>query len=352
MPDMTPPSATDPRDTSVGVGPASRLAVGRRVSVRYRLPAGAEAGATDVVGVLVSRDDETLVVDGRKGLVTVRTGDVIAAKEVPAAPSRPGPAHTRISPGDLERLMSDAWPAVERDGLGSWILRASSGFTGRACSVLPVGDPTLPLDRAVDYVEKWYAERGQQPIVQVFGEPGFRVDDVPAGAAFLARGYTAGGGRTDWERVLVMTAPSAAVPPLTESSVPVVADSRLTPEWLMAYGEQRSVVPGVTEAVLTGREGVLFLSVRDEATGRLVGIARMAIDPGWAGMFAVWVDPAHRRRGIATTMTQAVAMVARENTMPSMYLQVSAANTDAVRLYEGLGFTVHHEYTYLVAPQT
>ena len=77
--------------------------------------------------------------------------------------------------------------------------------------------------------------------------------------------------------------------------MPVVADSRLTPEWLMAYGEQRSVVPGVTEAVLSGREGVLFLSVRDEATGRLVGIARMAIDPGWAGMFAVWVDPAHRQ---------------------------------------------------------
>lgn len=350
MPDMPPPSVTDPHDTSGGASPANRLTVGRRVSVRYRLPEGAEAGATDAVGVLLSRDDEALVVDSRNGPVTVRTADVIAAKEVPPPPSRPGPAHQRISADDLERLMSDAWPAVERAGLGSWVLRASSGFTGRACSVLPAGDPTLPLDRAIDYVEKWYAQRGQHPLVQVFGEPGFRVEDVPAGAAFLDRGYAVGGGRADWERVLVMTAPSTAIPPLTGDSVPVAADSRLTPEWLMTYGQQRSVVPGVSEAVLAGREGVLFLSVRDEATGRLIGIARMAIDPGWAGIFAVWVDPAHRRQGIATTMTQAIAMVARDNNMPSVYLQVSAGNVDAVALYEGLGFTVHHEYTYLVGP--
>lgn len=348
MPDMTPPSVTDPRNTSEPADLTGGLTVGSRVSVRYRLPEGAEAGATDAVGILVSRDDETLVIDAKRGPVTVRRADVVAAKDVPPAPSRRGPAHERISADDLELLMSDAWPAIERAGLGSWVLRASSGFTGRACSTLPVGDPTLPLDRAIDYVEKWYADRGQPPLFQVHGERGFRVEDIPVAAALVQRGYAVGGGRADWERVLVMTAPAAGVPPLTESSRPVVADSRLTPEWLMAYGEQRSVVPGVTEAVLAGREGVLFLSIRDESTGRLAGIARMAIDPGWAGIFAVWVDPAHRRQGLATTMSQAIAMVARENNMPSMYLQVSADNAGGISLYEDLGFTVHHEYTYLV----
>lgn len=347
---MTPPSAPAPHDSSGPTDPTSQLTVGRRVSVRYRLPEGGEAGATDVVGTLLSRDDETLVVDGKRGPVTVRRADVVAAKEVPPAPSRPGPAHERISADDLELLMSAAWPAIERAGLGSWVLRSSSGFTGRASSTLPVGDPTLPLDRAIDYVEKWYADRGQPSLFQVHGEPGFRVEDIPVAAALVRRGYAVGGDRADWERVLVMTAPAASVPPLTESSRPVVADSRLTPEWLMAYGEQRSVVPGVTEAVLAGREGVLFLSVRDESTGRLAGIARMAIDPGWAGIFAVWVDPAHRRQGIATTMSQAIAMVARENNMPSIYLQVSADNAGGIALYEDLGFTVHHEYMYLKRP--
>lgn len=352
MPDMVAAPEQDPDETDAtfSADPAARLAVGRRVSVRYRLPEGAEAGATDVVGILTDRDEAQLVVEGRRGLVRVRRADVIAAKEVPPTAGRLAAAHTRISIDDLELLMAQAWPAVERHGLGSWLLRASSGFTGRACSVLPVGDPTLPLDRAIDFAEKWYAERNQPAMFQLFGPRGFAVGDDPLGTALLERGYAVGGGRADWARVLVMTARTSDVPPLTQSSVPVTADARMSTEWLLAYGESRSVVPGVTESVLTGYEGLLFLSVRDESTGRLVAIARMATHPGWAGVFGVWVDPAHRGRGLATTLTSAIAHVAGQNAMPSMYLQVSGDNTEAIRLYDGLGFTVHHEYTYLKRP--
>ena len=105
----------------------------------------------------------------------------------------------------------------------------------------------------------------------------------------------------------------------------------------MTYGRSRSVVPGATEAVLTGSDGQLFLSVRDDATGLLIGIARMAIHPGWAGIFGLWVDPAHRRRGIASTIVSAIAMVARENAMPAIYLQVSADNADGVAFWRESG---------------
>ena len=48
----------------------------------------------------------------------------------------------------------------------------------------------------------------------------------------------------------------------------------------------------------------------------------------------------------------AVGTIARENRMPAIYLQVSENNDRAIAFYEGLGFTVHHEYTYLVQPAT
>jgi ribosomal protein S18 acetylase RimI-like enzyme len=332
----------------------ARLTVGGRVVVRYRLAEGEDAGATDFVGELVARNDEVLVVDARAGRqgeterIKLLRADVIAAKDVPPPASRPGRAHQRVSPDELEKLMARGWPAVDRQGLGDWLLRSSSGFTGRASSVLAVGDPSLPLDRAIDFAEKWYADRGARPIFQVHGRSGFAVAEQPLGAALLARGYEAGGGRADWSRVLVLTGLSAAVPPLTTESAAVTADAQLSPEWLMAYGEQRRLVPGATEAVLTGSDGQLFLSVRDGASGRIVGLARMAVHPGWAGIFGLWVHPDHRRRGIATAIVSAVAMVARENNMPALYLQVSADNTDAVSFWEGLGFGVHHEYTYLV----
>ena len=326
------------------------LTIGNRVVVRYRLEEGSDASATDFLGELVARDRDFLIVDTKTERLKLIRSDVIAAKDVPPPASHAGPAHQRVSADDLEKVMAKGWVAVQQSGLGSWILRSSNGFTGRANSVLPVGDPSLPLDRAIDFVEKWYSDRDAPPIFQLHGGRGFAVEQDELGAALIGRGYIAGGGRANWDRVLVMTGLSAAVPPLTTESAPVTADSELTPEWLMAYGEQRSIVPGTTEAVLTGSDGQLFMSVRDPGSGRIVAIARMAIHPGWAGIFGLWVHPDHRRRGLAKTIVSAVAMVARENNMPAIYLQVSGDNASGVAFWQRLGFGVHHEYTYLAKP--
>ena len=51
--------------------------------------------------------------------------------------------------------------------LGSWLLRADGGFTGRANSALPLGDPGLPLAGAVDEVEAWYRARGLPPMIVI-----------------------------------------------------------------------------------------------------------------------------------------------------------------------------------------
>lgn len=370
MPDMPADPAPDPTaetgaetgaatGVEKGVEPGARttghrlsagLTVGGRVVVRRRLEEGAGAGATDVLGRLVSRGDDVLVVDTASERVTVLRADIVAAKEVPPRASRRGPAHERVSVADLQRVMAAGWVAVEQHGLGEWLLRASSGFTGRASSVLPVGDPSLPLDAAIDYCERWYTERGARPLFQLPGEHGFDVEQTEVGAALLERGYAVGAGRPEWQRVLVMTGLAARVPPLTTESVAVTAEATLSPEWLMAYGQQREVVPGATEAVLTGSAGQLFLSVRDEATRRLVGIARMAIHPGWAGVFGLWVHPDHRRSGIATAMTSAMALVAGQNAMPAIYAQVTADNSGARAMYESFGFGAHHDYTYLSRP--
>jgi hypothetical protein len=66
------------------------LTPGMRVVVRYRLPSGQ---ATDALGMLLRTDDDTLVVDGVRGVETIALADVIAAKEVPPPP----PPHLRRS---------------------------------------------------------------------------------------------------------------------------------------------------------------------------------------------------------------------------------------------------------------
>ncbi|UIN29535.1 hypothetical protein [Microbacterium binotii] len=56
---------------------------GSRVVVRYLLPTGQ---ATDALGELLSADEETVVVDGKRGVERIRRVDIVAAKPVPPAP--------------------------------------------------------------------------------------------------------------------------------------------------------------------------------------------------------------------------------------------------------------------------
>lgn len=96
----------------------------------------------------------------RKSGETVRIAEsgLVAGKVVPAAPARRrGPA---ASYEELARIAARAWRPVESERLGGWELRAAGGFTRRANSVLPLGDPGLPLDEALTAVRRWYGERG------------------------------------------------------------------------------------------------------------------------------------------------------------------------------------------------
>ena len=79
---------------------------------------------------------------------------------------------------DLERAASLHWQAPETEPLGEWRLRAAAGFTGRANSALPVGDPGLPLPEAVAAVEDWYRRRDLRPMIVL--PQGAGPDPLPA----------------------------------------------------------------------------------------------------------------------------------------------------------------------------
>lgn len=56
---------------------------GTRVVVRYRI----EGGHTDALGIVLSADAVTCVIETRRGPVSVGLADVVAAKKVPPPPA-------------------------------------------------------------------------------------------------------------------------------------------------------------------------------------------------------------------------------------------------------------------------
>jgi GNAT superfamily N-acetyltransferase len=336
----------------------SNLPLGSRVVVRWRLETpdpATEATLTDAVGTLVGRDDETVSVETSRGPVTIELHRITAAKEIPPKPSRRGAAHLALSTEDLQRVMTPSWGAVERSTLGDWALRASAGYTQRGNSVVPVGSPGKPLVDAVTEVEAWYAARGLPAKFALAGPQGFDPAGDPLGALLLERGYAVG------SRTLNLTAARETIAAADPGGPTVTVTSELSPAWLEVYRRTRATVPGATEAVLRDSPRVLFGSIApggglsqqlglraaDAAGTTPIALSRIGIGAGWAGLGAVWTDPAYRGRGLAAHLTAGLAVRLREEDIALIHLQVEHDNETAIRLYRRLGFDVHSSYVYL-----
>src|SRR5205085_2318922 len=78
------------------------------------------------------------------------------------------PAGQCVNPAvrDLERAAALHWQAPRTQWLGEWLLRAADGFTGRANSALPLGDPGVPLPEAVAFTEDWHRRRPLRPVAR------------------------------------------------------------------------------------------------------------------------------------------------------------------------------------------
>ncbi|GAA4783750.1 GNAT family N-acetyltransferase [Streptomyces ziwulingensis] len=312
--------------------------VGKRVSVRRLSEPGAPGEKfTDTLGVLTSWDDSVLLITRKDGeTVRVDASRLVAGKVVPPAPARRrGPA---ASYRELARVAARAWRPVESERLGEWELRAAAGFTRRANSVLPLGDPGLPLDEALSAVRRWYAARGRPAYVQT--ATGAEGTEEWLGVELERRGWVREVTAELWTGGL---APVADRPGGEGVELSRTADRA----WLTRY--QRKGLSDVALRVLGGGPSVWFATVPG-AGGVPAAIGRCVVDGRWAGFAAVEVDPARRRQGLAGAVMAALARRALDEGASAAWLQVELDNAAARGMYTGMGFAAQHAYHHYREP--
>ncbi len=248
---------------------------------------------------------------------------------------------------ELERTAAAHWRGTEEERLGGWLLRAAEGFTGRANSALPLGDPGLPLDGALAAVTAWYRARGLPPMIAVPAplepDPAGQTLDyqlternwaMRPGPAFvmvadLPLAGRLAGHRTEGREVRVAGEPGDA--------------------WAAMYHYRgQDHLPPVARKVLTSAADQSFVSIW--SGGEILAIARLSAAGGWAGITAVEVNPACRRQGLGADITAAACHEAERAGLRQVFLQVEVTNHPARALYERLGFRYSHRYHYRVAP--
>ncbi|MEU4714333.1 GNAT family N-acetyltransferase [Micromonospora purpureochromogenes] len=309
-----------------------RIVVRRIVGIREGRPL-----FSDALGELVELTETHLTLATRQGRLRVPVTEVHRAKRVP--PTRRPTASAVI---ELELASDEAWPAAVRDRLGDWLLRSAAGWSGRANSALPVGDPDRPLPAALDAVERWYADQEQPAMVNTPLPLA-----APVGAELDARGW---GSRPP---VLVQTVALAALPPAASApagSPPVELAAAPSDDWLAIAAGRKGGLPDAARHVLTAVDRVRFAHVY--ADGTLVAIGRGTVTGRgrWLGLSLIEVAPEARRRGLAGRVVRALVDWGVAEGATNAFLQVEQRNTAAVTLYRGLGFTTHHTYLTRVAP--
>jgi GNAT superfamily N-acetyltransferase len=310
-----------------------RIVVRRIVGIREGRPL-----FSDALGELVELSETHLTIATAQGPLRVPVAQVHRAKRVP--PTRRPTAAAVVA---LERAADEAWPAPIRGHLGDWLLRSAAGWTGRANSALPIGDPDRPLPAAVDAVERWYAERDQPAMINTPLPLA-----APVGAELDDRGW---GTRPP---TLVQTAPLplAALAVTAAPAVDTVLELATAPsaEWLAVAAGRKGGLPDAARHVLTAVDQVRFAHVYVD--GALVAIGRGTVtgEGRWLGLGLIEVLPPARRQGLARRVVDALAGWGMSAGATRAFLQVEQRNTAAVALYRTLGFVTHHTYLTRVAP--
>jgi N-acetylglutamate synthase len=307
-----------------------RVVVRRIVGIRNDRPL-----YSDALGELVEITETDLTIATSKGPLRVPLNEIHRAKRVP--PTRRPNAADVIA---LELAANEAWPAPVQDRLGGWLLRAAGGWTGRANSALPIGDPDRPLEAAIDAVERWYLARGAQPLINTPLPL-----SAPVGAALDARGWSAR------PLTLMQTAPLRSILDATPARARVELTRTPTEAWFEIAAGRKGGLPDAARHILTAVRQVRFAHVYGEG-GELLAIGRGALagEARWLGLALVEVVPEARRGGLAKGVVGALARWGAEAGASRAFLQVEERNAAAVALYSKLAFTTHHSYLTREAP--
>jgi ribosomal protein S18 acetylase RimI-like enzyme len=308
--------------------------VGERWVIRHRLPDGS---ATDVIGWIERVNDHEIAIRSiGSGLERLALADIVLARRAPAAAGGGDPLRT--SPADLEQIALPGWLAIS-EPLGEWTLRAAGGFTGRANSCLAVGDPGMPSDKAAARIRRYAVEHGIPAWAQV-------VSGSEEEHALEQLGW-----QPVYVQVEVLAVRLAELLADTQPDPRVQVSEQLDRRWRRAYDESRpnQADPDLLGMILEGRPPRAFAGAG--TPDGLFTIGRGHLNRGWLGLASIWTRPELRRLGWGRRIVLALGHWGARQGARHVYLQVAAANTEALRAYEAMGLRPHHRYNYLASPE-
>lgn len=246
----------------------------------------------------------------------------------------------------IEDLSLNAWPSFQLQVYDGWILRFSYFYTHRTNCAEQIGASTLPLDEKILYTEAAY-RKWKSPAVFKLSPIG----DPALDGKLEERGYGIEHVTAVMTQTLGMSRNVRRGTPAAELYV----SERVEPAWIDALFSLKGVVSPVWRRIVPHMYEAIpmdEIAVRAVADGQVVGTGLGILDRGYVGVYAIHVDNAYRRRGIAASIVSRILTEAEARGASRAYLQVVSDNAPAKALYRTLGFADSYRYYFRVKRQT
>lgn len=229
-----------------------------------------------------------------------------------------------------------AWPAASVHYDGTWVIRLTAGHTAKRLNSVNPLDPGDARD-----ISERIARAGRR--FEAYGRPlVFRMSPLASEALSThldARGWA----RFDEALVMAMALTDATVDTGMDQ-IPLKDMNRFITAAIAVHGADPATRPGLSEIInAIEPEAGLFVV---EAGERPAASGICVHDGDLAGLFEIASAPALRRHGHGRRLVLSALKWARVRGASIAWLQVSADNTGARRLYEELGFREIYRYHY------
>ena len=239
----------------------------------------------------------------------------------------------------LEDMSLNAWPSHQMELYDGWILRFSYFYTHRTNSVEQFGSSTLPWREKIPYCESVYRRWGTPAVFKISPLVSKDFDYV-----LENRGYEIQH-TTD-----VMTAD------LTEADLSfpypdVEVKNRIPSYWIEGLFDlkkttnetHRLIVPSMYRAI--PKDTICVCICRNDS---IIATGLGILDRDYVGVYAIHVQEAFRRQGLARQICTSILAEGKKAGATHAYLQVTAENERARRLYASLGFSYFYTYYFRV----
>ncbi len=242
----------------------------------------------------------------------------------------------------IEDLSLNAWPSHQIQFYDGWVLRFSYFYTHRTNCVEQIGNAVLPPESKIPECEAVYRRWNTPAIFKItpYGDPD--LDHL-----LEQRGY-----RIE-HHTTVMTADLSCLPETDDTDTGLTLESRVSDSWLCGLFRLKKtvnpdhlrVVPQMYNAI---PKDEIAVSMRSGDTGEIMATGLGILDRDFVGVYAIFVDPALRRRGIGERIVRTILERAKKSGAKYAYLQVVTDNSRAKTLYRKIGFTECYRYWFRV----